>query len=125
MFFVNRYANIQRLLDEGDVEYLSSFGLADDARRLRQNHRRIYLGYVRALSRYAQRCQRERLMSGFDDFRDVMMWRFRVSGYLATMRFCAVLHLMYVPTAVRLAESCLHQLEASLRPAPLPAAVSA
>jgi hypothetical protein len=115
-FLMNRYKNLQRLLEEEDVEFLESFGLADEARKLRSGRRRIYLGYVRALSRYAQRCQRERLMSGYDQFSDIMQWHFRINGYLVAMRFCAVLHQMHVQSAVRLAGSCLQQLEASLHP---------
>ncbi len=113
---MNRYKNLQRLLDEEDVEFLESFGMTEEARRLRSGRRRIYLDYVRALSRYAQRCQRERLMSGYDQFSDIMQWHFRVNGYLAAMRFCAVLHQMRVQSAVRLAGSCLERLETSLHP---------
>ena len=119
---MNRYKNLQRLLEEEDVEFLESFGLAEEARKLRSGRRKIYLGYVRALSRYAQRCQRERLMSGYDQFSDIMEWSLRVNGYLTAMRFCAVLHQMHVQSAVRLAGNCLQQLEASLQPQPAPAA---
>ena len=119
---MNRYKNLQRLLDEEDVEFLESFGLADEARKLRSGRRAIYLGYVRALSRYAQRCQRERLMSGHDQFSEIMQWRFRVTGYLAAMRFCGVLHQIHVQSAVRLAGSCLQQLETSLIPVTVPSA---
>jgi hypothetical protein len=119
---MNRYTNIPRLLDEADVQFLQSFGLAEEARKLRRGRRRIYLSYVDALSRYAQRCQRERLLSGYDDFGEIVRWRIRVSGCLMGMRLCATLHRMHVQSTVAMAGSFLKQLDEALNPLPAPSA---
>lgn len=112
-----RFIPMRRLLSGEDEEYLIRRGFRREAARIRSHHREYFFRFVDMLEKDfdAAHAARKTAMAGNWDFEALLKERVTASYYLWVMRTAGAMHLVRLPQAARLAETCFERVQPFIR----------